>query len=159
MTNKGGAPRATHCRFCGGAGDLYHGAHLSCLYKFQSNQKMAKRGPNRCGDCDVVIGYRRRLCDICRDRRRVETQKREDRERSPRVRPPKPPKPSRTRAPKQVKPAPTPPRVYVKRERPLAVPRVPLADHSPTNPRGIEPRRIEPVGAAAWSAAEARRFG
>ena len=149
------APKATVCRFCGGAGDLYHGAQLSCLYKYQSKHKMAKRGPNRCGDCNSEIGYRRRLCDICRDRRRAETQRREDRERSPRVRPPKPP---RTRAPKQVKPA-TPPRVYVKRERPLAVPQVSLADLPATNPNGVEPRRIEPVGAAGWSASEARRFG
>lgn len=144
MKNKGGAPPATHCRFCGGAGELYHGAHKSCLYRRQVAQKTAKRGPNRCSDCNVVIGYRRRLCDICRDRRRAETQKREDRERSPRVRQPKPPKP---RAPKPVK-QPTPPRVYVKRERPLAVPRVSLADLPATNPRGIEPRRIPPVGAA-----------
>lgn len=156
--NKKGPPRSTNCRFCGGAGEIYHGAHRSCLYRKQVAQKTAKRGANRCAECRVEIGYRRRLCDICRDRRRAETQRREDRERSPRVRPPKPPKPPRTRAPKQVKPA-TPPRVYVKRERQLAAPRVSLADLPATNPNGVEPRRIEPVGAAAWSVADARRFG
>lgn len=158
MINKGGAPRATHCRFCGGAGELYHGAHKSCLYKKQVAQKISKRGPNRCSECRVEIGYRRRLCDECRDRKRAETFKRLDRERAGRVRTPKPPKPVAERKSKPVKP-PTPPRVYVKRERPFAEPRVSLADLPPANPRGIEPRRIEPVGAAGWSVAEARRFG
>lgn len=161
MTNKGGAPRSTHCRFCGGAGELYHGAHKSCLYKRQVAQKTAKRGPNRCSDCRVEVGYRRRLCDTCRDRRRAETFKRLDRERAGRVRPPKPPKPPKPVAERKLKPVklPTPPRVYVKRERPFAEPRKPVADLPPTNPRGIEPRRIEPVGAAGWSAADARRWG
>lgn len=155
MSNPNGRPRSSNCRFCGGAGELLHGAHRSCLYKYQTAQKSAKKGGNRCSDCGCAAGYRRRFCDNCRDHRRKETQRRKDAERAPRVRPPKPPK---VRAPKPVKP-PTPPRVYVKRERPLAVPRVSLADLPATNPRGIEPRRIEPVGAAGWSVSEARRFG
>lgn len=155
---KNGRPKATECRFCGGGGELLHGAHRSCLYKYQTAQKFARKGGNRCPDCGCEAGYRRRFCDKCRDRRRKETQRKKDAHRAPRVRPPKPPKEPKQPKPKPIKP-PTPPRVYVKRERPLAVPRVSLADLPATNPLGIEPRRIEPVGAAGWSVAEARRFG
>lgn len=155
---KNGRPRAERCRFCDGAGELLHGAHRSCLYKWQTAQKSAKKGGNRCSDCGCAAGYRRRFCDKCRDRRRKQTQARKDAQRAPRVRVPKQPTAPKPRTPKPVKP-PTPPRVYVKRERPFAEPRKAIIDQPPTNPRGVEPRRIAPVGAAAWSAADARRWG
>lgn len=161
MANQSGRPRASKCRFCDGAGELLHGAHRSCLYKWQTAQKSKKKGGNRCADCGCAAGYRRRFCDKCRDRRRKQTQARKDAQRAPRVRVPKPPKPPKIKVAAKRKAKPIKPHtpMYVTKEVRSKSIGEPCLGQPPTNPRGVEPRRIPPVGAAGWSVAEARRFG
>ncbi len=159
---KPGRPPRTTCRHCGEGGELVKGAHVECRNDYYRRIAAEKRPPAKCRRCNVAIEDPNKLCDQCRvicrrevrrryERNRpAESKKRRDRKR------PKQPTAQKPRAPKPPKP-PTPPRVYVKRERPFAEPSKPVIDQPPTNPRGIEPRRIPPVGAAAMSFEEYRK--
>lgn len=155
MGNVGRPPRTT-CRHCGEGGELVKGAHVECRNDYYRRAAAEKRPPAKCRRCNVGIEDPNKLCDACRVICRREVRRRYERNRpaeSKKRRDRKKPKLTRKQHPmgKIVVSAP--------RERPFADPRKAVIDQPPTNPRGVEPRRIEPVGAAAWSAADARRWG
>ena len=177
-----GAPKSTVCRFCGGGGVLVKGSHIACRNEYMRDLKRAQSGyvpPTACEICGSPdLTERSKRCEACQ--KKVQTSyktKWRSRKRaaalrrcrcgcgdtlpaaykghyiqghSPKARP-------RTRKnfdrPSYKKPQP------LRRERPFAEPSKPVFDLPPTNPRGVEPRRIPPVGAAGWSAADARRWG
>lgn len=179
------APKATHCRHCGLGGELYKGAHRKCHGEYCRRMAAAKKGPNFCRRCLVVIQQGFKLCADCAAASRKEALRRFEAKRrqrkscgcgcggelpigftgrflpdhNPRLKQRRAQKPSQKAA--GVKKAHPMGQIVVgsKRERPLAVPRVSLADLPATNPHNVEPRRIPPVGAAGWSVSEARRFG
>ena len=161
---------------------MYKGAHMKCHSEYCRKMAAAKRGANKCRRCWVVIQSGIKLCSDCATASRKEALARYEAKRkqrkvcgcgcggelrrgftgrflaghNPRLKQPR--KRVNRRAVAQ-KDATKKARADFKRERPFAEPRKPVIDQPPTNPRGIEPRRIEPVGAAAWSAADARRWG
>ena len=177
-------PKATKCRHCGLGGELYKGAHRKCHGEYCRKKAAAKKGPNFCRRCLVVIEAGVRLCAECAVAARKEALRRYEEKRrplkvcgcgcggelprgftgrflpdhNPRLKQPQIRQRRRQVAQKKQHPM---GQIVIStpRERPLAVPRVSMADLPATNPRGIEPRRIDPVGAAGWSVAEARRFG
>lgn len=177
-------PKATKCRHCGLGGELYKGAHMRCHGEYCRKMAAMKRGPNKCRRCWVVIEAGRKLCADCAEVSRKEALRRYEEKRrplkvcgcgcggelprgftgrflpdhNPRLKQPQVRVRRRNVAKKKQHPM---GQIVVGAacERPFAEPRVSLADLPATNPHGIEPRRIPPVGAAAWSVADARRWG
>lgn len=70
------APKATHCRHCGLGGELYKGAHRECKNAHDRKIAAAKRGPNHCRSCEVVIEDGFKLCADCAADSRREALKR-----------------------------------------------------------------------------------
>jgi hypothetical protein len=177
-------PKATKCRHCGEGGELYKGAHMKCHGEYCRKMAAMKRGPNKCRRCWVVIEAGVKLCSDCAVASRKEALRRYEAKRrpckscacgcggelprgftgrflpdhNPRLKQPQVRVRRRKVAQKKQHPM---GQIVVgtPRERPFAEPGKPVIDQPPTNPRGVEPRRIPPVGAAGWSVAEARRFG
>lgn len=167
-------PKATKCRHCGLGGELYKGAHKKCHGEYCRKKAAAKKGPNFCRRCLVVIEAGVKLCADCATAARKEALRRYEEKRkqrkacacgcggelpsgftgrflpdhNPRLNQPKAPKRRRKLAQKKQHPMGN---ITISKPKPLTGP--------PTNPHNIEPRRIEPVGAAGWSVAEARRWG
>lgn len=178
-------PKATKCRHCGLGGELYKGAHMKCHGEYCRKMAAMKRGPNKCRRCWVVIEAGKKLCADCAEVSRKEAIKRYEIKRrpckrcacgcgeelprgftgrfleghNPRLKQPQ----VRARRRKAVAAKKAHPMgqivVAAPRERPFAQPRKAAIDLPPTNPHGVEPRRIPPVGAAGWSVSDARRFG
>lgn len=145
---KAGRPPRTTCRHCGEGGELVKGAHVECRNEYYRRAAAEKRPPAKCRRCNVGIEDPNKLCDQCRVICRRELRRRYERNRpaeSKKRRDRKKPKPK-----KYAKPHPMN-QIVVSPPKPETGPVV--------NPRGVEPRRIPPVGAAGWSVAEARRFG
>lgn len=176
MANKGGAPRATNCRFCGAGGDLVKGAHVECKNRYMRDLKRAQKGytpPTACEDCgSPEIGFRSKVCQACRKRRQTKLKlawrasKRAAKKKvcacgcgrelprgftgkyfEPACKPKVAPT---TKKRRQYKPS---SRIinagYVTRERPYAEPRPKPIEGVVIVPAHIQVRKLPPVGAAA----------
>lgn len=75
---------ATHCRYCGQGGELYKGAHRACKNEANRKWKDARKQPNHCRRCEVVIGDRFKLCADCGAVARREAYKRYEEKRNQR---------------------------------------------------------------------------
>lgn len=75
MVSKGGAPRATKCRFCGEGGELFKGAHTECKNRYMRDLKRQQKGyipPTACRDCGSKdIGTRSIICRDCYKKRQT----------------------------------------------------------------------------------------
>jgi len=177
MANKGGAPRATKCRFCGEGGELIKGAHKACKNRYMRDLKREQKGytpPAACEDCgSPEIGFRSKVCEACRKRRQTKLKlawrasKRAAKKKVcacgcgrelPRrftgkyfeaaCKPKVAPKPKKRR---QYKPASKITNtVFATRERPYAEPRPRPLEGTVIVPPNIEVKRIPPVGVAGF---------
>lgn len=147
MGKVGRPPRST-CRHCGEGGELVKGAHVECRNDYYRRAAAEKRPPAKCRRCNVGIEDPNKLCDACRVICRREVRRRYERNR--------PADSKKRRDRKKQKP-----KKYAKPHpmNQIVVSPPKLETGQVVNPRGVEPRRIPPVGAAGWSVAEARRWG
>lgn len=202
-----GAPKATHCRFCGGGADvaeIVRGAHRKCYVAHYVRLAQEKRGPKTCNRCGVVIPSGEKLCGPHKIEARREVQARYNAKRNATMlcacgcgqpRGYKCGKYAEGHAPTRserydrktetLKQRARRAKYRIKRPRlcmcgcgeniPEGSKRRIIEGHAApmlvsqaskqavvervVNPRGVEPRRIPPVGAAGWSVSDARRFG